>query len=145
MNNYPTWWDRTVTVFNRYEDAQGLITWYKTIVPNCFWRYVGDTVTIGETTLETNATLCRIPKSENFVEKYEWLSLEDKSSKFTLGVDDIIVLGEVEDTIDEYASGLRSSDLLIKYRKLQGCMKIEKCSINVGGGRGNEHYFVKGV
>ena len=145
MNNYPSWWNCTITVYNRYEDSTGLITWYRTVVPNCFWKYVGDTVTVGETTLETNSTICRVPIDKNFVEKFEWIALEDKSSKFTFGVDDIVVLGEVDDVIDEYESGKRSSDLLIKYHNLQGCMKVVRCSINVGGGRGNEHYYIKGI
>ena len=64
---------------------------------------------------------------------------------FTLGVGDIIVKDEVDDVIDEYIKGKRSSDLLKKYRALQGCLQIEEFADNTGGGRGNEHYFVRGI
>lgn len=146
MNNYPTWWNETLTVYNKYIDpTTRQITWYRTVVNNCFWKYVGNEIVVGETTIKTDNTLCRIPKSDNFIEKHIWCELENKSEKFTLSTGDILVKGEVTDEIDEYTSGSRSSDLLTKYRKLQGCMMIEKCSINTDGGRGNEHYYVKGI
>ena len=53
--------------------------------------------------------------------------------------------GEVTDEIDEYASGFRSSDILTKYKKRGECMVIDRCAVNVGPGRGLEHYYVKGV
>jgi hypothetical protein len=67
------------------------------------------------------------------------------SDFFTLGTGDIIVKGEVDDEIDEYTSKKRSTDLVAKYKALQGCMQIEEVAINVGAGRCNEHYYVKGI
>lgn len=145
MSNYPEWWNTTITVFNKYEDpATRRITWHKTVLQNCFWKYTGNKIVVGETTLETNTTLCRIPVNTAFLEKYQW-NEADKSKHFTLGTGDIIVKGSVEDVIDEYVSGQRSSDMLAKYKKLQGCMVIEQCATNTGLGRGLEHYFVRGV
>ena len=63
---------------------------------------------------------------------------------FTLGTGDIIVRDEVDDEIDEYTAGTRSTDLLKKYKSLQGCMEIRVWTNNTGGGRGNEHYFASG-
>lgn len=148
MNKYPVWWDSTITVFNKYVDpATRLITWYKTVLTNCFWKYTGNKVTVGETTIESDSTICRVPINKNFREKHLWDNLQtiQRQSTFTFGVGDIIVRGNVDDTVDEYTSGKRSSDLLTKYKQMQGCMVIEKCSISVGQGRGNEHYYVKGV
>ena len=148
MNKYPVWWDSTITVFNKYVDpATRLITWYKTVLTDCFWKYTGNKVTVGDTTIESDSTICRVPINKNFREKYLWDNLQtiQRQSTFTFGVGDIIVRGNVDDTVDEYTSGKRSSDLLTKYKQMQGCMVIEKCSINVGQGRGNEHYYVKGV
>lgn len=68
----------------------------------------------------------------------------DKSAYFTVGLGDIIVKGEVADSIDEYVSGKRSSDLLQKY-KMQGCIEVQKVAINTGGGRNSPHYYVEGV
>ena len=146
MNNYPKWWNATITVFNKYEDPTSrLITWYKTVIHNCFWKNTGNKLVVGETTIDTNSTLCRVPVHPAFLEKYEWNALDDKSKHFTFSPGDIIIKGEVAEVIDEYASGCRTSDILTKYKKLQGCMVIEQCAINTGLGRGQEHYFVRGV
>lgn len=146
MSNYPEWWNTTITVFNKYEDpATRQITWYKTVLHNCFWKYTGNRIVVGETTLDTDTTLCRVPVNPAFLERYEWNNTADKSMHFTFGTGDILIKGEVADEIDEYASGSRSSDILTKYKKLQGCMVIDKYAENTGLGRGLEHYLVKGV
>ena len=148
MNDYPVWWNTTVTIYNRYENPQTqLITWYRHVIPNCFWKYVGDKVTVGQAVLETNNTICRIPESKEFKERHEWLSLpnDEMANYFTVGTGDIIVKGEVGDEIDEYVTGYRSTDIIAKYKGLQGCMQIENSAINVGAGRCNPHYYVKGV
>ena len=112
--DYPIWWDSTITVFNRYENPQTqLIKWYKVVLSNCFWKYAGDRVTIGEVVLDTSSIICRIPKNEKFLDKYKWVQLPN--------------------------------DILSKYKNLQGCMEIQQVSYNVGVGRNNEHYYVRGV
>lgn len=146
MSNYPEWWNTTITVFNKYEDpTTRRITWHRTVIPNCFWKYTGNKLVVGETTIDTGTTLCRIPMHPKFLENYQWNNTEDKSNNFTLSQGDILVKGEVTDEIDEYASGFRSSDILTKYKKLQGCMVINRFGVNTGLGRGLEHYYVNGV
>ena len=147
-NHYPSWWDTTITIYNKFEDPQTqLVTWYKHEVTGCFWKYSGNKVVIDTTVLDTNSIICRIRKDDSFLEKHEWSALpnDEMSNYFTLGQGDIIVKGSVDDTINEYTSGKRSTDLLKKYKALQGCMEIEEFSNNTGGGRGNEHYYVRGV
>ena len=146
-NIYPSWWNVTVTIFNRYEDPlTNLITWYKHIVNGCFWKYTGNKVTINETVLETNDIICRIRKDDAFLENYQWVNVpaDEKPSYFTLSKGDIIVKGEVDDNINEYSSGTHSSDVIKKYKDLQGCMIVSEFTINTDGGRCNEHYYVKG-
>ena len=146
MSNYPEWWNTTVTVFNKFEDPDTRqITWFRTVLHNCFWKYTGNKVVVGETTIETDTALCRVPANTAFLEKYLWNDEEDKSEYFTFSAGDILVKGEVDDDIDEYASGYRSSDILTKYKKYGECMVIDRCSVNTGLGRGLEHYLVKGV
>lgn len=146
MNNYPTWWNQTLTIFNKSEDTTTRkITWYKTVVSNCFWKNTVSQVRLGETTIYGDSIICRIPSNSNYESKFTWEMSDDKSDTFTLAPDDIIILGEVEDTINEYVDGQRSSDILKKYRKQEGCMQIRTVTVNVGGGRGNEHYFVRGT
>ena len=107
-NHYPNWWDTTITIYNRYEDPQ---TQY--VLKDCFWKYSGNKITIDKVVLDTNSIICRIRVNENFLEKYEWINVpnDEMHKYFTLGQGDIIVKGEVEDEIDEYHSGKRSSDL----------------------------------
>lgn len=146
MSKYPEWWNTTVTVYNKYENpADRRITWHKTVLRNCFWKYTGNKVVVGETAIETDTAICRIPKSTAFLERYDWNNTDDKSKHFTLGTGDILVRGEVADEIDEYASGFRSSDILTKYKKYGECMVIDRAAVNAGLGRGLEHYFVRGV
>ena len=148
MSNYPEWWNTTVTVYNKFEDPDTRqVAWFRTVLHNCFWKYTGNKIVVGETTLDTDTTVCRVPANPAFLEKYLWIDIdfESKFRHFTLSAGDILVKGEVTDEIDEYASGYRSSDILTKYKKYGQCMVIDKCAMNTGLGRGLEHYYVKGV
>ena len=145
---YPPWWDTTLTIYNKYEDKQtNVITWYRNVVHKSFWKYIGNKVMVGETVLETNSTICRIPYSEKFLEKFQWEQLpnDQMSEFFTLAQGDIIIKGEVDDILDEYTKGHRSNDLLNKYKGLQGCIVIDHYAINTGVARCSEHYMVTGI
>lgn len=149
-NIYPKWWDTTITVYNRFEDAQThVVTWYRHVIENCFWEYQSNKLTIGETVLESNKIVCRIRRNDNFLEVYQYRDIpnDQKDNYFTLAKGDVIVKGEVEDEIDEYTKGQRSSDLIKKYKNLQGCMEIDHVSINAYGGRAGmmEHYLAEGL
>lgn len=145
--SYPIWWDSTITIYNKYTDAQTQIEkWYRHVIPNCFWKASNNKVTINDTTIDSSNVICRIPKSGEYLEKYEWEALpNDKMGEyFTLGQNDIIIKGDIDFEIDEYIKGRRSTDLLERY-KLYGKMQIEQFSINTGVGRNNEHYYVTGI
>lgn len=146
-NVYPIWWDTTITVFNKYTDPQTrVVSWYKQVIPGAFWKDAGNKISINEITLDSNSIVCRIRKDDRFLEKYQWINLPNDSMKeyFTLGTGDIIVKEEVNDEVDEYTAGKRSTDLIKKYKGLQGCMEIQKVAIDVGAGRCMEHYYVVG-
>ena len=145
---YPPWWEDTLTIYNKYEDKlTQIVTWYRTVVHGCFWKYTGNKVLVGDTLLETNTTICRIRYNDKFMQKYLWEHLpnDQRENYFTLGPDDIIVKGEISDIIDEYTTGHRSSDLLSKYKALQGCITVEQVAINTGTLRCSEHYYVRGT
>lgn len=147
MNHYPSWWDETVTVYNKYTDPlTKLITWHRHVVVGAFWKNIGNKVTIDTTVIETDTIICRMRIDELFLPKHEWINLpnDEMDEYFTLGKGDIIIRDRVEDEVNEYSVGHKSTDLVNKYKDLQGCMTIDKVTINVGGGRGNEHYLVKG-
>lgn len=144
MSDYPSWWDTTVTLYNKYTESNGAVTWYRTVLEGCFWKYIGDRVRVNDSVLSTEDTVCRIRKNEDYRKPHEWKNADDKSSVFTINRGDIIVCGEVEDEINEYQKGSRSSDLINKYRD-EGCIEVVEWANNTGGGRGIEHYRVKGI
>lgn len=148
-NIYPAWWSQTVTIYNKTEDKQThVVTWHRHVVGGVFWKYAGNKVNVNEVTLETNDVTVRLRKDDmNFREAYIWQALanDEKPNFYTLQNGDIIIKGEVEDEIDEYTQGHRSTDLIEKYKDLQGCIEIERVAINVGPGLGQEHYYVRGV
>lgn len=143
MSEYPVWWETTVTLYNRYEDSKGEVTWYRTVLEGCFWKYETDYTRVDNATQMTKVLLCRVRRSVDFLESYEWRESGSKSDYFTFNDGDILVKGEVEDEIDEYTAGSRSTDLLKKYK--DRCAEITECRINVGAGRVCEHYLVRGI
>lgn len=148
MNSFGSWWNTTVTIYNKYENPQTqLVTWHRHVVNNCFWKYNGTRVTINDVVLDTKEIICRIPINNAFLEKHEWIAKpnDEMDNYFTLGQGDIIVKGEVDDIINEYHANERSSDLISKYKSLQGCMEIHEWANNTGGGRGNQHYYARGL
>lgn len=148
MSNYPVWWDTTVTIYNKYHDSEtDYDRWFRHVVHGVFWKNTGNKVVVGEIALDTSNTICRIREDADFLEPHEWVKIpnDEMENYFTLGRGDIIVKGEVDDEIDEYAKGRRSTDLIAKYTNLQGCMQIERVGINTGVGRNNPHYLVTGT
>lgn len=140
---YPVWWNTVVTLYNKYESNSGEVTWYRTVLEGCFWKYETDYDRVDNVTQMTKVLLCRVRKSDDFLEDFEWYEVSDKSSYFTFNEGDILVKGEVDDEISEYTNGSRSSDLLKKYKNR--CAEITECKINVGEGRVCEHYLVRGI
>lgn len=144
---FPVWWDSTVTIYNKYIDPQTqVITWFKSVVSDCFWHLQGSTVAVGDVTIDSKSIICRIPKCDNYMDKQDWLNLpnDEMSEYFTLGQGDIIVKGECAEVIDEYTKGHRSTDLLSKYRQYQAVMEITDFANDTGVGRNNEHYLTRG-
>ena len=153
MSNFPfAWWDKTITVYNKFVDpTTQRISWYRTVIKNCFWKAENlmfsmgryGVSTIGVVT-ENKTIICRIPKDKRFVDKRTWKNLEDKTNRFTLANGDIIILGEVSDVIDEYTPGQRSTDLVTKYKEFDECLEIDTYVNNVQTGVNLEHYRITG-
>lgn len=153
MSNFPfPWWDKTITLYNKFVDpTTQRVTWYRTVIENCFWKASNDIYNMGRygmstvgIQLEVKTITCRIPKDDRYVNKREWKELEDKSNNFTLANGDIIILGEVDDVIDDYVAGQRSTDILSKYKEFDECLEIDRYIDNVRTGVSLEHYRVVG-
>lgn len=148
MNNYPEWWNSTVTLYNKFVDRDsGEIKWFRTVLTDCFYNHTVEKLSVGQTVIESNVSVCRVRVNDKFVNKRVWNEFDDnnRSEHFTLSIGDIIVAGDVDFEVDEYTKGKRSSDLVAEYKEWPGCFTVETASINVGPGRGNEHYLARGV
>lgn len=148
MNNYPAWWNTTITLYNKFVDPKSKKSiWYEHIIPDCFYSKTQEEIIINNTKIVSDVSTCRLRVNDKFIPKDEWneLSPEDKYDFFTLCSGDIIVTKAIDFKIDEYVSGKRSSDLKNLYSDWPGSFVINSVRINVGGGRGNEHYHVKGL
>lgn len=142
-NIYPDWWCDTVTLYNKYTAPNGEITWYRTVLTGCFWKYTTDYIRVDNETQMVKVLLCRVRKHKKYVDCYKWRDLSDKSSRFTFNEGDILIKGKVEDVLDEYTQGHRANDLLKKYK--DRCAEITECRDNTGGTRVDEHYLVRGI
>lgn len=146
MSNYPAWWDATITVYNQHTDPTTRVTmWYRTVIPNCFWKQVGSKVSIGSVVLDTESITCRIPQQSNYLSPDKWVNVpnDQKGKYFTLQQGDIVICGDVDDEINEYVSGQRKNDLVAKYR-LMGCIEVKDVAINTQTLMINPHYRVVG-
>lgn len=153
MSDFPfAWWDKTITIYNKFVDPTNQrVSWYRTVVPNCFWKAQNIMFSMGRygvsqigVLTENKTIVCRIPQDERYVNKREWRELEDKTEHFTLANEDIIILGEVDDIIDDYTPGHRSTDIVSKYTDEDACLSIDNYVDNVQTGVGLAHYRVVG-
>lgn len=136
------YWDKTITLFNRTEDnITGVVAWYKHVITNCFVKRTNTWVRVGSEKIQTDTNIVRIPYQINYLPPSQWIASNDKGNYITLKPDDIIIIGEVDDTINEYVSGQRSNDIIAKY-KLDGVIKIK--SVNENTFLPNKHYLVMG-
>lgn len=145
--NYPCWWNTQITLYNRHEDMSNhIVTWHKTVISDCFFKSANNKVTIGQTEIETNNIIIRIPFNDKFKNYSDWIKLSDdeREEYFTLHQGDIIIKSAVEDEIDECTKGKRSTDFLAKYKETGECFVVKSWQDNTGAGRCAPHYYVSG-
>lgn len=136
-------WNKTITLYNKYEDKSGLITWHRHKLEHCFFKATKNKTNVGSLQIESNQSIVRIPEQRNYLSPYDWARLqEEKQSEYiTLQCGDLIFLGDVAEEIDEYTEGARSSDLIAKYKAL-GSMSIGY--VNINNFAPGAHYLVRG-
>lgn len=136
---YPRWWNKTITIYNRYFDSDRIPHYKRTVIDKCFFKREDNIITNNQ----QNQTLhreyiVRIPENEMYVEWIRWNAYPMYG--FTIQTDDIVVLGEVYDEIDETVNGKRANDLLNKYKSNAFTVKnyMENLYINP------KHYYISG-
>lgn len=138
--SYPAWWNKDITLYNRYEGKDGAVKWYKSIISGCFvkniWSYK---VSSGKGALGSQ-NIVRIRKSDKYMPPEEWTEAQYRELSFTLNGGDIVIIGNISDSIDEYEKGRRSSDILQKYNTRS--FVVGSVSVNDFGSLA--HYMISG-
>lgn len=141
MTNY---WNDSITVYNKNEGLDGTIVWYRHLLNKCFVKKTNIKLYSNGSIIQSDDNIIRIPIQSNYKTPFEWNTLADiqKSEALTLQMGDIIILGNVDDIINEYENGQRSSDLIAKYKTL-GSIFISM--VNENTKLPNKYYYVRGV
>ena len=137
-------WNKTITLYNRAEDNQtGAVKWYRHRIEYCFCKQTNSQMNTGVEQFTHVETIVRIPEQDNYQPAHKWVDLSDneKAKHITLQSGDLIVLGDITDTIDECTNGKRSNDLIKKYTD-SGAISVK--SVNINNSLPGAHYFVKG-
>lgn len=138
--NYPAWWNRDITLYNRFEDKDGAVKWYKSIISGCSVKTNPSyKISSGKGTVACKS-IVRIRKSDYYIPPEEWTETQYREPFFTLKGGDIVIIGNVSDSVDEYSKGNRSSDILQKYNAR--CFVIGSVSVNDFGSLA--HYMISG-
>lgn len=138
--NYPDWWNKDITLYNRYEEENGTVKWYKNIISGCFVKNIPSYKILSGNGITDSQNIVRIRKSDNYIPPEEWKKTKFREQMFTLKGSDIVIIGNVSDDIDEYNKGSRSSDILQKYNTQ--CFVIGSVSVNDFGSLA--HYMISG-
>lgn len=107
---YSPFWDKTITIYTPFV-SQNTTQWYRHVISNVFIRYNADKVSEGNIYIPDKRTKYRIP-SDKYLSPAEWRASSEKSSRWTLELESIIVMGKVSDTLEDNSSG---TVLLDKY------------------------------
>lgn len=123
---YPSYWVHTITVYHK-SDADGVVSWKRQYADGCFWGNTSSASRSDGHVKRYGRTVCRLrcPVSVD------------------IEIGDIIVKGKTKDTIDEYTSGSRSTDLVNKYGVQ--CFIVTGLHDNTDDVRGLPHLFVEGA
>ena len=139
MTSYPKWWNDTVTLYNRIENATTHeVTWQRTVISNCFASRVTRRVIVDKTLSVVQTHIVRIRESADYLSPSAWNDATTRTGKFTLQVGDLVVFGTVADTISEYTAGQTSEDVLNKYIN-SGAFRVSVAKDNTDAA--GAHYY----
>lgn len=119
------YWNETLTVFSKRIAENGEVSWISKMYAGCFWRRKALRERSAGAEFALNGFVCRIPGITEGV-----------------NIGDIVVRGEVHDTIDEYAEDQRSIDLLKRYAGK--CMTVSNVHENSGPVSSMNHLYAEG-
>ena len=138
-------YNRTITLWNCLKavdnPAANVDVWYKTVLPDCFFKCVTEQVNSGYNSQMAGAYTVRIQKSAAYLPYAEWVAKAAnlRAGFFTMRNDDIVILGTTSDTITS-ASPNTAPQILAKNKP--NAFKVTACADNSGSAQG--HYRLGG-
>ena len=136
---FPPTFSDTVTLFNRYYDAETRsTTWHRTVLKGCWFSRESSRTQEGATITYADVFNVRIPKSADYHPPLEWTP----GDGFTLQPEDLIFNGNVDFEIDESTEGRRANDYFNKCKPEAFYVKSIKINTNAAGVL--EHYRAMG-
>jgi len=136
---------QTITLWNCLKavdnPAANVDAWYKTILPDCFFKVVTAQVNSGFNSQMSGAYAVRIPKSATYLSYAEWVAKAAnlRDGFFTMRNDDIVILGTTADMITSLSPNT-ATQILSKNKP--NAFKVTACSDNSGSMQG--HYRLGG-
>lgn len=110
-------YDQTITLFNCLKGADNpdgnTDVWYKTVLPDCFFKCQQSAVTSGTSSQMSAAYIARIPASTQYRPYAEWVKIPaaSRSQYFTGNLGDVIILGNSVEVISNASPNTASQVL----------------------------------
>lgn len=121
-----SWWNKKITLYHKSVNAEsGMILWTRDAYDHCFWKGKLGQTRVALAEHGEHRVLARIP-----------------ADNILVNTGDIVVLGTVTDTIDEYTDGARSKDLLKRYGDDAFIVELYQC--NAPDETGLTHWRLEG-
>ncbi len=140
MNNYPPYWNDTITLFSRLKGSDSvtrLDVWKKTVLTGCYFHNVIQRDISGTNAAVGASVVCRIPASPDYKPYSQWKN--DISDGFAVSVGDYIFRGTIDDDVN-------SENIVRIYNERKpGAMLIRAFSDNGSFMGLSEHYRIEGV
>lgn len=110
---YPEWWNKTLTIYNKSVGEDDEVKYIRRVVNNCFAKSSPVYSTSSDLGSVKNQTIVRIPLGDIIV-----------------NAEDIIIIGKIDDEIDEYTNGMRAADIFKKYRCANNAFTVKSVTVN---------------
>lgn len=98
-HSYPPTWDKTITIYSKVkasDNTDKTDKWYRTVVRGCFWKSVQNRAVTEQGVTFSASYVCRVPLTPLY-KPYDAFKLSPVG--FSLSLGDIIILGEVTDSM----------------------------------------------
>ncbi|MDR1940035.1 MAG: hypothetical protein LBQ40_04490 [Clostridiales bacterium] len=124
---YPPWWNNTLTIYKKGEDAERNTVWTSAVIDGCAFTVTYNRAESGDNEKVIPAFIVRVRKG----------------AELSVKTGDVVIKSGVEEAIDESEDGRRMSDIMAKYGDDAFIVKATKDNTNLADAF-LPHYFIGG-